>query len=113
MAAQYRFSFSGPPGGLVIGPRVRVSLVREGELTEPIKIAGSADVYALLRAEAATWDRERFLTLLLTTKHTLIGIDEVSVGSLDSTIVHPRLCGAQHKRGYVAATLMCVAADRR
>ncbi len=38
----------------------------------------------------ATWDRERFLTLLLDNKHTLIGVEEVSVGSLTSSIVHPR-----------------------
>jgi DNA repair protein RadC len=71
-------------------PRVRVELVREAEPSEIITLRGASDIYALLQEEVATWDRERFVTLLLDNKHHLIGIEEVSVGSLTSTIVHPR-----------------------
>lgn len=70
--------------------RVRVELVREAEPMEPIPFRGSADIYALLRAEAATWDRERFVTLILDNKHNLIGVEEVSVGTLTAALVHPR-----------------------
>jgi len=69
-------------------------------------LRGSADVYALFREEAATWDREYFLTILLDNKHKVLAIDQVSVGSLTASIVHPRLCAATHKRGYVAAAVM-------
>ncbi len=35
-------------------------------------------------------DREHFVTLLLDTKNAVIGINTVSVGILDSALVHPR-----------------------
>ncbi|MCK6553903.1 DNA repair protein RadC [Candidatus Binatia bacterium] len=57
---------------------------------QPIPFRGSADIYALLREEAATWDRERFITLILDNKHNLIGVEEVSVGTLTAALVHPR-----------------------
>ena len=51
---------------------------------------GSADIYAFLREEVATWDREQFLTVTLGKKHKVIAIDRVSVGGLTASIVHPR-----------------------
>jgi DNA repair protein RadC len=42
----------------------------------------------------------------LSTKHRVIAYYEVSRGTLHATLVHPRLCSAQHKRGYVAAIVM-------
>jgi DNA repair protein RadC len=47
-------------------------------------------VYELLKDKAATWDRERFLTLMLDGGHRLLGIEEVSVGTVNSALVHPR-----------------------
>lgn len=80
-----------PPRRSVLTPsRVRVELVREPPPMEPIPFRGSADIYTLLREEAATWDRERFVTLILDNKHNLIGVEEVSVGTLTSALVHPR-----------------------
>jgi hypothetical protein len=38
--------------------------------------------------------------LCLSTKHRVIAHHEVSRGTLDSTLVHPRLCWAEHKRGW-------------
>ena len=49
---------------------------------------------------------EVFGVLCLTTKHHVIAYHEVSRGSLDMTLVHPRLCWAEHKRGYVAEIVM-------
>jgi hypothetical protein len=49
---------------------------------------------------------EVFAILCLTTKHRVIAYHEVSRGTLDSTLVHPRLCSAQHNRGYVAEIVM-------
>ena len=49
---------------------------------------------------------EVFAILCLTTKHRVIAYHEVSRGSLDTALVHPRLCWAEHKRGYVAAVVM-------
>ena len=49
---------------------------------------------------------EVFAILCLSTKHRVIAYHEVSRGTLDATLVHPRLCSAQHKRGYVVAVVM-------
>lgn len=77
---------------ILTAPLVRVELVREPGPLEDVKIPvrSAADAYALLKDESMVWDRERFFTLLLDNKHFLIAIEEVSVGSLTSTVVHPR-----------------------
>ena len=66
----------------------------------PAEAAGA--LMALLADEPA----EVFAILCLTTKYRVIAFHEVSRGILDSTLVHPRLCSAQHNRGYVVATVM-------
>ncbi|MEE9145926.1 MAG: JAB domain-containing protein, partial [Candidatus Tectomicrobia bacterium] len=50
----------------------------------------SADVNQLLREYLAGADREHFVELMVDKKNRVIGINTVSVGSLDSSIVHPR-----------------------
>ena len=45
---------------------------------------------AILRPLFAGLDREQFLICGLDAKHKLIGINVVSTGSLNLTIVHPR-----------------------
>jgi DNA repair protein RadC len=49
---------------------------------------------------------EVFAILCVTTKYRVIAYHEVSRGTLDATLVHPRLCSGQHNRRYVAAVLM-------
>jgi DNA repair protein RadC len=70
--------------------RVRLSLVRQPGEPYSQTLRDPAAVYRLLKHEAATWDREKFLTVMLDTSNRLLGIDEVSVGTLDSAPVHPR-----------------------
>jgi DNA repair protein RadC len=48
------------------------------------------DVVALLRSRLQGKKKEYFLALLLDTRNQLIRVAEVSVGSLDSSVVHPR-----------------------
>ena len=57
------------------------------------------DSAATLMAVLQDQPTEVFAILCLTTKHRVIAYHEVSRGTLDSTLVHPRLCSAQHKRG--------------
>ena len=47
-------------------------------------------IYALLGAEMRTLDRESLRIILLDTKHHLIRIEEISLGSLNETMAHPR-----------------------
>lgn len=48
------------------------------------------DVVALCGRQLRGLDREHFLTLALNTKNRLLRVIEVSVGSLNASIVHPR-----------------------
>jgi DNA repair protein RadC len=88
--------------------RYRVELVRESGEDEPEEpvLRTSADVARALRPVFEKSDREMFVVVLLNTKHRPIGLNTVSIGSLSASIVHGRLCCAQHKRAYVAAKLM-------
>ncbi len=79
------------PGRKYGVPRYRVTLVREGRaipVTESVHTSDGAA--AILRPLFAGLDREQFLICGLDAKHHLIGINVVSTGSLNLTIVHPR-----------------------
>ena len=75
-----------------LAPRVQVVAVRDGEpvpyFGRPIRQA--EEVFSLLKEDAALWDRERFLTLALDGRHRAIGLEEVSVGSMTASLIHPR-----------------------
>ncbi len=75
-----------------LAPRVRVLLVADGDAVpyfeQPIK--EPSRVWQLLKDEAATWDRERFLVLALDGRHKALGLEEVSVGTATASLVHPR-----------------------
>ena len=69
----------------------QVQLVREG--SSPFvrrKLSSSSDVYLAFRDLCIAADRESFWTVLLDTKHRIVGIEEAAKGSLTCTVVHPR-----------------------
>lgn len=47
-------------------------------------------IYALLGAEMRTLERESLRSILLDTKHHLIRVEEISLGSLNESTAHPR-----------------------
>jgi DNA repair protein RadC len=54
-------------------------------------VAGSAEeLYQLLRRRIGRADREHFVAVLLSTRNTVLGIETISIGSLNASIVHPR-----------------------
>lgn len=72
-------------------PVYRVALVREGRQNVETKQIASADEAASIFKEyIGDHDREVFAVMALSVKNEVIGIHTVSIGSLDSTIVHPR-----------------------
>ena len=71
-------------------PIYRVTLVREATLDYYGKLGKSADAGHLLRRYLDGADREHFVAIMLDKKNQVIGINTASVGSLDSSIVHPR-----------------------
>jgi len=48
------------------------------------------DIVALVKGRLKDKKKEHFLSLLLDTRNQLIKVSEISVGSLDTSIVHPR-----------------------
>jgi len=70
-------------------PRVRVKLIREGVATYQSTVSASQDVVRLCN-DMVELDREECRVLLLDTKHHVIGVHTVSIGSLSVSIVHPR-----------------------
>ena len=71
---------------LEIGKRwVRASKVRRRDV-----VSSSNHAYDVLRPFLAHKHQELFLAILLTAKHHVIDIVEISRGSLTSSIVHPR-----------------------
>ena len=72
------------------GIRCRVYLVNENGNDERISLCNSSDVYELVRDELASSDRERLLSIMLTTKNDLIGVETVYIGSMSSCIITPK-----------------------
>ena len=72
-------------------PRYRVALVREGNShTDKKTIHSPEDVHAIVAAEYADAVVETAMMLALDTKNKVIGIFEISRGSLNASIIHPR-----------------------
>ena len=72
------------------GMQCHIYLVKENENTERIKVNGPADVYELVKDELAHADREMLVSIMLTTTNQLIGVETVSIGTLNSAHVSPR-----------------------
>lgn len=53
-------------------------------------LAGPEDVADLFLAEMSTLDREHFRAILLDTKNRILGLRTISIGSLNSSVVHAR-----------------------
>ncbi len=64
-------------------------LAQFSEASRPV-IKSPNDAAALVMEEMRHLDREHFRALLLNTKNQVIGTDKVSVGTLNSSTVHPR-----------------------
>jgi DNA repair protein RadC len=60
------------------------------ESADKISVKTPEDVASLVQGRLKEKKKEYFLALLLDTRNRLIKIAEISVGSLDSSIVHPR-----------------------
>lgn len=68
----------------------RVYLAWDHENREAISITRPEHAYALVKDELAGSDRERFLSVLLSTRNTVIGIETVGIGTIDSCRVTAR-----------------------
>lgn len=72
-------------------PVFRVQLVREGSTKTRNKELSSPSAAAdIMQDYIGDTDREIFVVAMLDTKNKVIGINTVSIGSLNSSTVHPR-----------------------
>jgi DNA repair protein RadC len=72
-------------------PKYRIELIRDGsQKTEVKKVSSPSDAVPIIQAYLERVDREHFIILLLDIKNKLIGINTVSIGSLNASVVHPR-----------------------
>lgn len=69
---------------------VRELTTRKYRGKQSVEIKGPEDVFLFLKGRFQNLDREHFLIVLLSARNTVIGIETVSVGSLNASIVHPR-----------------------
>ncbi len=71
---------------------LRIELVREAPAKKykKCKILHAGDVYDVMHKEVDRLDREHFWVIPLTAKNQVIGINLVSIGSLNSSVIHPR-----------------------
>ncbi|CAJ1001062.1 JAB domain-containing protein [Brevibacillus aydinogluensis] len=70
---------------------VRIQMVKEASLLYPARrVRMARDVVDLFREFLQETDREQFFLLCLNTKNEPTAIHTVSIGSLDSSLVHPR-----------------------
>ena len=72
------------------GIRCRVYLVREKTDGEIIRINNEEDAYELVKKELVSSDREIILSIMLTVKNELIGVETVSIGSVTASTTTPR-----------------------
>ncbi|MBM7623094.1 RadC family protein [Sporohalobacter salinus] len=68
-----------------LGRRIRLANQETKEV-----ITSPQDVANLLLAKLSFLEKEHFVVLLLNTKNEIISIEDISVGSLSNSIVHPR-----------------------
>lgn len=71
---------------------VRIKMIkdRETEKKYKVKVTNPWDCYKVLRDLLEDEDREHFLVVTLNTKNEINNIITVSIGTLNSAIVHPR-----------------------
>ncbi|MBM3237420.1 hypothetical protein FJZ31_14110 [Candidatus Poribacteria bacterium] len=67
-----------------------IEVVRKGKPTQKVAIESAEDVVAFVGGELRLKDREHLLSIHLNVRMQVIGVETVSIGSVDTTIVHPR-----------------------
>lgn len=82
-----------------LGPAKALTLLAAAELAvrlanrtryEAVTISSPGDAAGLVMEEMRHKLREHFRVLLLDTKNKVLGIEDISVGSLNSSLIHPR-----------------------
>jgi DNA repair protein RadC len=70
--------------------QVRELTTRKYRGKPPAPIRGPEDALRVLRPRFKNQEREIFLVVLLNARHEVMSVETVSIGSVNSSIVHPR-----------------------
>ena len=62
----------------------------QGSKTRKRQILSSKDVYNLVKSKIKNYSKEHFMVLSFDSRNKFIGIDTITVGTLDSNLIHPR-----------------------
>lgn len=81
-----------------VGPAKAVTLLAAAELAvrlaarrrAEVPVGSPADVAGLVMEEMRNYRREHFRVVMLDVKNRVLGVEEVSIGSLNTSLVHPR-----------------------
>ena len=68
---------------------IRLEVIRENPV-DYIKCSSSQDIINTFHEEALKYPSEQFKCIHLNSKNVIIGVETISVGSLTSSLVHPR-----------------------
>lgn len=70
----------------------RINNVNQGQGSKARKrqILSPKDVYNLVKLKIKNYSKEHFMVLSFDSRNKLIGIDTITVGTLDSNLIHPR-----------------------
>ena len=89
------------------GIRCRVCLVRENTDAETIQINNDQDAYELVKEELINSDREMFLSIMLNCRNELIGVETVSIGSINECTANPREIFKSALLANAVAVILC------
>jgi len=78
-------------GRLLSGLRVRIQLVRQKRAKYAVSLTTPGGVARML-THMTRLDREHFVCIHLDTRNVVLGVETVSIGSLNYSLVHPREC---------------------
>ncbi|PJI07133.1 MULTISPECIES: RadC family protein [Clostridium] len=99
-----------------IGNAKAVQIIAVGELFkrfktyksgEKYKITSPRDAVNLVMEELKSFNKEHLYVIMLNTKNIVIKISDVSVGSLNSSIVHPREVYVEPILKHAASIILC------
>lgn len=74
-----------------IAKRVNKSILTEEQAGKTLKpITSPEEIIGLIRSKISDFSKEQFLVISLDTRNRPLGIDNVSIGTLTASLVHPR-----------------------
>lgn len=82
-------------------------LVKEGNMNKNTIIKSPKDIFLLLKEKIVNFHKEYFIATSLDSRNKVISIDIVSIGTLNSSLIHPRETFEIAIRNHAAKIIIC------